>query len=75
MSDLVKRLRKQSSLSESEQDELLDRLEQLESVLAQAREALAAVDVLFGPVARDCTQKNWIDNASDAIKAIDEALK
>ena len=80
MSELTERLRNMCPRapqypSEKTIDDAADRIEHLERVLARAMESLIAVDMLFGPLAKDCTQKNWIDNSSIAIAAIDEALR
>ena len=42
-------------------------LRSLHAINAELVEALRAVDVLFGHLAKDSTQKIWIDNARAAI--------
>ena len=42
-------------------------LRRLHALNAELLEALRAVDVLFGHLAKDSTQKVWIDNARSAI--------
>jgi hypothetical protein len=45
-----------------------------DEALKQALEALEAMDILFSPLSRDCTQYNAIDRARKAITAIKQAL-
>jgi len=44
-----------------------DRLDELRAQRDELLAALRAVDVLFGHLAKDSTQKTWIDNARAAI--------
>lgn len=48
--------------------------EALRKAAADATTALEAVGVLFGHLAKDCTQKNWLDNAEAAVVALRAAL-
>lgn len=64
MSDLVERSR---VLSYEDTKEAADRIEQLERVLAQARELLSCVET--------CSRNNFYQLAAEQLEAIDEALK
>ena len=54
-------------LSSSMAEEAAAELRRLHALNAELLEALRAVDVLFGHLAKDSTQKIWIDNARRAI--------
>lgn len=42
---------------------------QLQARVAELEGALRAVETLFGPLARDSTQKTWLDKAQELLRA------